>query len=212
LHLHVDDGIVVLMGWKGLTVSDSSRTVKKRRKAIMTTGEYLATPETVLPRELAFGVMRVADSPIVPHQRIVRDLTIALTAFVRAHRLGEVLPAPMDVILDRDAHLVVQPDILFVSAEREEIVSDRIHGAPDLVVEVLSPYPRIGRVHEKVEWFARYGVRECWLVDLPRRQIAVLAFAGNRIASRTLSAGGEPVQSAVLTGLRYTPADLFGYQ
>ena len=137
----------------------------------MTTAEYLATPESVLPRELAFGVLRVADSPIVPHQRVVRDLTIALTAFTRAHRLGEVLPAPMDVILDRDANLVVQPDILFVSAERAEIVSNRIYGAPDLVVEVLSPYPRIGRVHEKIEWFARYGVRECWLVELPRLRL-----------------------------------------
>lgn len=178
----------------------------------MTTAEYLATPESVLPRELAFGVLRVADSPVVPHQRVVRDLTIALTAFTRAHRLGEVLPAPMDVILDRDAGLVVQPDILFVSAERAEIVSDRVHGAPDLVVEVLSPYPRIGRVHEKIEWFARYGVRECWLVELPLRQIAVLSFAGNRIAGRTVSVGTEPVESGVLDGLRYTPADLFGYQ
>jgi len=178
----------------------------------MTTAEYLATPETVLPRELAFGVMRVAESPVVPHQRIVRDLTIALTAFTQAHRLGEVLPAPMDVILDREAHLVVQPDVLFVSAERSAIVSDRINGAPDLVVEVLSPYPRIGRVHEKVEWFARYGVRECWLVDLPQRQIVVLSFAGRAIAGRTVRVNGEPVASAVLPGLRYTSADLFGYQ
>jgi Uma2 family endonuclease len=212
LHLGLDDGIVVLRGQKGLAMSDSHRTTKKRRSDIMTTGEYLATPETVLPRELAFGVMRVAESPVVSHQRVVRDLTIALTAFTRAHRLGEVLPAPMDVILDRDAHLVVQPDVLFVSAERAEIVSDRIHGAPDLVVEVLSPYPRIGRVHEKVEWFARYGVRECWLVDLARRQLAVLVFAGTRIASRTLSAGSQPVESGVLPGLRYSPGDLFGYQ
>ena len=191
---------------------DSYKAAKKERKTIMTTAEYLATPETVLPRELAFGVMRVAESPIVPHQRIVRDLTIALTAFTRAHRLGEVLPAPMDVILDRDAHLVVQPDILFVSAARAEIVSDRIHGAPDLVVEVLSPYPRIGRIHEKVEWFARYGVRECWLVDLPRRQIVVLTFADGRIASRAVSERRQAVETSVLAGLRYTPGDLFGYQ
>ncbi len=112
----------------------------------MTTIEYLQTPETVLPRELAFGVLRVADSPVVRHQRVVRDLTIALTAFARAHRLGEVLPAPMDVILDHDANLVVQPDLLFVSAERSEIVADRIYGAPDLVVEVLSPQLAGGRV------------------------------------------------------------------
>jgi Uma2 family endonuclease len=177
----------------------------------MTTVEYLETPETLLPRELAFGVLRVADSPVVHHQRVVRDLTIALTVCAREHRLGEVLPAPMDVILDREAHLVVQPDLVFVSAARSEIVSDRIHGAPDLVVEVLSPHPRVGRLHEKVEWFGRYGVKECWLVDLPRRQIAVLAFAGGRVASRGLFGGFEPVTSAIVPELRLAPSDLFGY-
>jgi Uma2 family endonuclease len=177
----------------------------------MTTIEYLQTPETVLPRELAFGVLRVAESPVVAHQRIVRDLTIALTACAREHRLGEVLPAPMDVILDRDAHLVVQPDIVFVCADRAAIVSDRIDGAPDLAVEVLSPNPRIGRLHEKIEWFARYGVRECWLVDLTRRQIAVLAFADGRVANRDLFEGIAPIESAVMRGLRLSAADLFGY-
>lgn len=178
----------------------------------MTTIEYLETPETVLPRELAFGVLRVADSPVVGHQRVVRDLTIALTACAREHRLGEVLPAPMDVILDRDADLIVQPDILFVAAERAGIVSDRIDGAPDLVVEVLSPHPRIGRVHEKIEWFARYGVRECWLVDLSRRQVAVLTLAGGRIAARGLFEGIDRIVSASMPALRLTPSDIFGYQ
>ena len=178
----------------------------------MTTAEYLSTPETVLPRELAFGVLRVAESPVVRHQRVVRDLTIALTAFARDHRLGEVLPAPMDVILDGDANLVVQPDVLFIAAARQDIVSDRIHGTPDLVVEVLSPNPRIGRLHEKIEWFARYGVKECWLVDLTRRQIAVLAFEGGQVAGRGLFSDGERIASAVLPGLELTPYDLFGYE
>ena len=178
----------------------------------MTTFEYLQTPETVLPRELAFGVLRVNESPVVRHQRVVRDLTIALTAFTRDGRLGEVLPAPMDVILDRDANLVVQPDVVFVSAARADIVTDRINGAPDLAVEVLSPHPRIGQVHEKVEWFARYGVRECWLIDLDRRQVAVLTFEGGRVAGRGLFSGYDRLVSAVLPGLYLAPSDLFGYQ
>ena len=193
-------------------VSYGAAKNKKRRKNIMTTSEYLGTPETVLPRELAFGVLRVRDSPVVVHQRVVRDLTIALTAFTRDHRLGEILPAPMDVILDADANLVVQPDIVFVSTDRAHIVSDRIHGTPDLVGEVLSPNPRIGLLHQKIEWFARYGVKECWLVDLSRRQVAVLAFEGARVAGRGLFSGVERIASAVMPELRLTPTDLFGYQ
>jgi Uma2 family endonuclease len=177
----------------------------------MTTEEYLGTPETVLPRELAFGVMRVADAPVVAHQRVVRDLTIALTACARGQRLGEVLPAPIDVILDRGKDLVVQPDIVFVSAGRTEIVGDRIHGAPDLVVEVLSPHPRIGRLHEKIEWFARYGVKECWLIDLARRQIAVLTFEEGRVGNRGLFLDTDRVTSAILPEIRLTPMDIFGY-
>jgi len=154
----------------------------------------------------------VAESPVVRHQRVVRDLTIALTVFTRERRLGEVLPAPMDVILDREANLVVQPDIVFVSAERAEIVSDRIDGAPDLAVEVLSPHPRIGDLHERIGWFARYAVKECWLVDLQRRQVAVLTLDAGRIAGRGLFGGHERLVSAVLPGLSLAPSDLFGYQ
>jgi len=177
----------------------------------MTTNEYFATPETVAPAELAYGVLRVAESPVVRHQRVVRDLTIVLTAFTKEHGLGEVLPAPMDVVLDRERHLVVQPDVLFVAAGRDEIVGDRVEGAPDLVIEVLSPRPRIGLVDEKVSWYARYGVRECWLVDLNRRQIAVLTFAGGAVASRTSFDAEQPIRSTVLEHLSLRPAEVLGW-
>jgi len=178
---------------------------------MMTTAEYFATPETVRPAELAYGVLRVADAPAVRHQRVVRDLTIRLTAFANEHGLGEVLPAPTDVVLDRDRHLVVQPDLLFVSAERRRIVTDRVEGPPDLVVEVLSPYPRVGTVDEKVTWFARYGVRECWLVDLSRRQVAVLAFGDGHVAGRAVFDSDQLIQSGVLPELSLRPADVFGW-
>jgi len=167
-------------------------------------------PETVLPRQLAYGVLHVADSPVASHQRVVRDLVLALTPFARDRQLGEVLPAPMDVILDVDAALVVQPDLLFVSRERQGIITDRVYGAPDLVIEVLSPQPRVGKLEERVGWFARYGVRECWLVDLPKRQICVLTFEKQGVAARTLVAGAQPIPSTVLPGLSLTPADVFG--
>jgi Uma2 family endonuclease len=176
----------------------------------MTTLEYLNTPETVLPRELAYGVLRVAEAPTLFHQRVVRDVTVALHTFVREHRLGEVVPAPIDVILDHDAALVVQPDVLFVSSERSHIMGERLVAAPDLVVEVLSPHPRIGRLEERVGWFGKYGVRECWLVDLKRREFVLLAFADGLVAERTLLIGHQRITSAVLPGLHLTPAALLG--
>jgi Uma2 family endonuclease len=175
---------------------------KKRRKAgTMTTPEYLQTPETVRPSELAYGVLRVADAPSIAHQRMVGDLFLALTAFVRERRLGEVLLAPTDVVLDFDRALVVQPDLVFVSSGRSHIAADRVYGPPDLVIEVLSPHARVGRVDEQVGWFAQYGVRECWLVDLQPLQMAVLGLSERHgVSRRTLHRPGEPLASDVLPG------------
>jgi Uma2 family endonuclease len=177
----------------------------------MTTHEYLQTPETVLPHELAFGALRVADAPRVSHQRAVLEILLAIAPFVRDHHLGEILPAPIDVILDVDAALVLQPDLVFVSNQRQHIVGDRIDGAPDLVVEVLSPHPRVGNVEERVGWFARYGVRECWLAHLQERRIAVLGLQDGRVADRAVFSDREPVRSRVLPELRITPFQIFGY-
>ena len=177
----------------------------------MTTADYLRTPETVLPRELAYGTLRVADSPIVNHQRVVRELAFALGSHVRTTRAGELLFAPMDVVLDADANLVVQPDLLFVGHERRHIVSDRVYGAPDLVIEVLSPHPRIGTLDERVGWFAKHGVRECWLVSIPQRQIAVLSFDNRLVVARSLHGGLDPVGSRVLPDVRITADMIFGW-
>jgi Uma2 family endonuclease len=84
--------------------------------------------------------------------------------------------APLDVILDHARSVVVQPDVLYVARERLDIVSDKVRGAPDLVVEILSPRPRVGSSAERVGCFARCGVRECWLVEQRLRTVEVLTF------------------------------------
>jgi Uma2 family endonuclease len=171
-----------------------------QKEGEMTTAEYLATEETLLPRELAYGVLRVADSPGGPHQRIVGRLHLAI-APVAAAAGGEVVLSPMDVVLDYDRALVVQPDLLYISRERAGIFRYKVNGAPDLVVEVLSPHPRIGKLNERVAWFAKYGVRECWLADLPSRQYSVLLLNERGVASRRLCRPGQVAESDVLPGV-----------
>lgn len=168
----------------------------------VTTAEYLATPETVLPRELAYGVLRAADAPSTARQRVLGDLFLALAPWVRAREIGEVLLAPIDVVLDRDQALIVQPDLVFVSTERASIVTERIDGAPDLAVEILSPRPRVGSVEERVAWFSRYGVRECWLVSQPHRRVISLELADGAIARRVIVVPGEAMPSGLLAGFR----------
>jgi Uma2 family endonuclease len=177
----------------------------------MTVEEYLQTPESSLPRELIYGVLRAADAPLPRHQRVVARLFRALDDHVVRHTLGEVWLSPIDVILDAERHLVVQPDLLFISNARSAIVVDRIRGAPDLVVEVLSPRSRIGAIDERVDWFAAYGVEECWVVDLFARRIDVLTLADGRVAERQTFDASTPIRSRVLPNLSRPLASIFDF-
>jgi Uma2 family endonuclease len=151
-----------------------------------------------LPQELVYGLVRDAPAPTPGHQWVVGDIFVALREHLQQHNLGRVWLAPIDVVLDRDANLVVQPDIVFVSHWRSGIVSDRVWGAPDLVVEVMSPLPRIGRLGERLEWFAKYGVRECWLAHQLAREIEVITYSEGAIDERRLFGPEEALKSEVL--------------
>jgi Uma2 family endonuclease len=200
LHSTTDDGIVVCMGRKETAMAAAPK--------LMTVDDYFKTPETVTPMELVYGVMRVADAPTPRHQSAVLALCLALDRHVRARQLGRVWLSPLDVVLSGRDSLIVQPDLCFISNERAWIVADRVRGAPDIVVEVLSPNPRIGSTEERVGWFATYGVRECWLVHQNQRQITVVSFEDRRIRERGCHAERDPIQSKVLPEFRVSLKDI----
>jgi len=183
----------------------------RAKEALMTLEEYLRTPESVLPQELIYGSLRVADAPLPQHQRAVAQLFRALDEHVTKHALGEVWLSPIDVILDAERHLVVQPDLLFISAARGGIVTDRIRGGPDLVVEVLSPRPRIGAIEERIGWFAAYGVDECWIVDLFARRLEVVGFRNKVVDERHTFSGRLPIRSRVLPAFSQRLIGIFDY-
>lgn len=177
----------------------------------MTLMEYLDTAERVQPQELIFGEHRLADSPTPVHQAAVAALFLALHEHVLWRRLGRVWLAPLDVVLDADRALVVQPDLFFIADGGAAIVSDKVVGPPDLVIEVLSPRPRIGDVEQRVEWFAAYGVRECWLVHQLARRIEVLQFADGAIAQRRGYGQYDRLSSAVLPEFDRSLMSIVGY-
>lgn len=177
----------------------------------MTTKEYLASPESMQPQELAYGILHAADAPTPRHQAAVGDLYVALREHVRRLGLGQVWLSPIDVILDQPRALVVQPDLIFVSEARSHVVSDRVRGAPDLVVEVLSPNPRVGKVNEHVRWYAKYGVRECWIVHQWQRWIEVLGFEDGQIADGERFGDDERIRSAVLPAFDRSLTSIIGY-
>jgi Uma2 family endonuclease len=164
----------------------------------MTLEQYLLTPETVLPRELVFGQLYAVDAPSANHQRLVRQLCLELHDHLTAYRAGEVWLAPLDVILDADAPLVVQPDLCVICPDGVAVVNDKVHGAPDLVIEVLSPHPRVGDLTERLVWFATYGVRECWLVHQFEHWVSVIGFETGRQVRRKTFRELDRIESVVL--------------
>lgn len=168
----------------------------------MTLAEYFQTPETLLPQELIFGTVRVADAPFVPHQRTVLRLATALQEHTDETNAGEVFVAPIDCIFDRERALVLQPDIVFVSHARRDIVLNRIYGAPDLAIEILSPHPRIGQIDERVRWFAQYGVAEIWLYHQTEGRLHVLQCGNGEVTSQRTFGDDDVIESKVLPQLR----------
>jgi Uma2 family endonuclease len=136
-------------------------------------------------------------------------LVRALDAHVRDQELGGMWLAPLDVVLDARRALIVQPDLFFISNSRAVLVTDRVYGAPDLVIEVLSPRPRIGSTEERIRWFAEYGVRECWLVHQDDVSITVIQFDDGGIASRQRYTRRQPIASSVLPEFNASLDDMF---
>ena len=175
----------------------------------MTVNDYLSGPEDLSRRELIWGVVREPPAPAVSHQQVVVRVTVLLDTHVRRRDLGLVLVAPTDVVLDGDRALVVQPDVLFISRARESIIRERIWGAPDLVVEVASGSSRAYDFSTKVEWYARYGVRECWLVEFAPHQVTVVSFDEHGGRAAHTARGRDRIRSAVLPTFTGTVESLF---
>jgi Uma2 family endonuclease len=140
-------------------------------------------------------VMTPARSP--HHQIVSTNLLLLLGHFAMQKGLGLVLPAPLDVVLSREAQ-IAQPDLVFISKERAPKLVTRaaISGAPDLVVEIISPSTARADRKIKLPLYARYGVAEFWLVDPEDRSVEVFTLdgetyriAGIYLAGDTVTAG-----------------------
>src|ERR1044072_4318979 len=173
----------------------------------LTVDVYCRTPETLRPQELVCGWVREPAAPRYRHQFVVTHLTALLDRHGRERSLGQVCSSPIDVVLDRDAALVVQPDIVFIGAHRLDLVQERIWGAPDLAVEVLSRGTARRDRTTKLAWYARYGVAECWLVDITHRFVEVVDL--RETPSRWTRFGGEgTMRSVVLPEWNVTPEEI----
>lgn len=171
--------------------------------------DWLRLPDDEFRYEVIEGELFVSPPPNITHQVAVSSILAAMYHYARTNELGMVLTAPIGVRLPQ-RETTVQPDVLFIRRGRLDIVKpDIVDGAPDLVVEVLSPsnwvYDRSG----KLEAYKRAGVREYWIVDCRARTIDVLVLEAGEYVQRGRYAEGEIALSEVLTGFSLPVADAF---
>lgn len=129
--------------------------------------------------------------------------------FVQERGLGEVFAAPCDVVLSNTD--VVQPDLLFVSRERERVLrnGDNVRGAPDVVVEILSPATAARDRTFKRALYAKHGVKEYWLVDPDTRIVTVLLLEERSFVAAGIYGPGQNLTSPTLQGFAFDPDEIF---
>jgi Uma2 family endonuclease len=170
--------------------------------------QYRLLPEGERYELIDGGLAELTPAPGADHQLVSRRLDAAISSRAEDLRFGLVLDAPIDVVFD-DLN-VVQPDILVVRQDRLGIVTrEAVEGAPDLIVEVLSPSTTRRDRFEKKSLYARFGVREYWIVDpeAERFEIYQLTETGYELA-RLVEGNSRPV-SPLLGEVPISPAEAF---
>jgi Uma2 family endonuclease len=165
-------------------------------------------PDDNLRREIIDGELFVTPSPGSRHQDAVTELLVRLWQYAKEHG-GKAQPGPRDVVFTDTT--VLEPDVLFVSAEHLDRSEERyVRGAPDLVVEVSSPSTHRTDQTRKLEVYQRYGVPEYWFVDLDGDRILVHRLEGARYAGPRVFGRGEALTSPLLPGLSIPIDDVLG--
>ena len=169
--------------------------------------DYCATPDDER-YELLNGKLMMVPAPNRKHQEILGRLYIELSRFSQEHELGKVYVAPFDVLLsDTD---VVQPDLLFISRAREHtLTDDNVRGAPDLVIEILSPSTADRDVGYKHDLYGRHGVLEYWIVDPMAETVAVHRQGNGRLELAETFGRPDTLRTALLDGLQLRLDDVF---
>jgi len=175
-------------------------------KRKVSAAEYEKLPEGP-PQQLIEGELIMSLAPSFNHQSIVLEIASLLKNYVIGHNLGHVNISPIDVFLKDDE--VYQPDIIFISNERENIISDKVKGSPDLVVEVLSPSTAYYDLVHKKNIYEETGVKEFWVVDPEGKGIEVYENINGKFMLFSKARSSGSASSKLLSNFNIKIEELF---
>ncbi len=172
-----------------------------------TVADYMEIPQEGVRFQLMRGWLVREPSPAEIHQRIVVNICYFMRKWVNEKQRGEVYIAPFDTVLSTET--VLQPDLLFISSERIDLITEaNVQGAPDLVIEILSPSTARRDQVVKQALYKEAGVLEMWLVNTDEHQVDVICLQGNDSLPRQFR-GDETISSPLLGEMDFTVDALF---
>jgi len=151
----------------------------------------------------------MSPSPLIIHQLILGEFYDALKTYVKQQEnQGLIVLPPMDIRLD--ANNIYQPDLIYIAKDRiAEIVKDRIEGAPDLVLEILSPSTAYYDLRQKKNIYEKYGVKEYIVVDPTEQSAELYVLKDGIYQMHQKTQNNEQLSSVLLQGFSIDLSKLF---
>ena len=128
--------------------------------------------------------------------------------FLKENPVGKVYFAPVDIYFNNEN--VYQPDIIFISKDRLHILKeDGVYGAPDLIIEILSPATAYYDLRIKFKVYEQHGVKEYWIVDPELKEIEIYQLQNNKFVFVEKAEKEAKIKSTLLSGLEVGLKDVF---
>lgn len=158
------------------------------------------------------GEVYLLSSPVYSHQVVVSEILAVFHNWFKGKKCRP-LTSPFDVTLmkGKDNNNVVQPDIIVICDTDKIDASGKYQGVPALTVEVLSRSTRRKDMLKKLDLYMQTGVKEYWMVDPDKKEVAVYSFEKHDIADHNTYIGDMVVKSKVFAGLEVRLADIFAF-
>ena len=157
--------------------------------------------------EIIDGDLLMAPAPDMWHQSWLGSLFRVLDAHIRKQNLGKLFVSSVDVVLSHEN--TVQPDLVFISTANLRIVQRRaIFGAPDLLVELISPSSVRRDRYDKKRLYATFGVKEYWIGDPANKALEILSLKEGRYQLHCVAEERGKLTSPVLSGLEFDLTDI----
>ena len=177
------------------------------KKKKYTVDDYLLLEEGA-PFQLIENDLVMSPSPLPLHQIISIKMSTWISNFLnQTNNKGVAMYAPMDVYFDEGN--VFQPDLLFIAEENLEIIKSRVEGAPDMVIEILSPSNAYYDLRLKKGIYEKFGVKEYIIVDPIEQSAEVHSIENGVYVLKQKAQKSDTLHSVILPGLSFDLAKIF---